>query len=283
MRTALLVVLVGVLAAGAWWWQRAADAPMAEAEVVTPPPPTGVEASPTTPVASPAPPPVAASPAPSDSAELTLNEFDARWLEAENGDADAAYEVAIAVLGCLLDTDSGRELSGAFGAAAGMPCEDIPTDRALADRLFRTAAEAGHVDASREYAANFVSLSGIDLSAGARSLNPNDVVALAARDYQAMEYLEFAATQGDLAAAKLLARRLASGFSLEGVEDASILVGMRNSEPEQALAWYYAVQIIDGDQTLAAQRATLREALDPQQILQAQARGQELYTEHFTR
>lgn len=144
------------------------------------------------------------------------------------------------------------------------------------ERWLRQAADEGHVAAAREYGAaaiHFVEREGAER---AGDLSQSDQVALAAKEYRALDYLEFAATNGDLAAAAHLAYRYANGLTLPaGQQNGGIQ--LRGSEPEKALAWFYALQIAGDEPLLQTWSDDLRTELDPQAVMDAEAQGQEFY------
>lgn len=204
--------------------------------------------------------------------------------QAEEGDLDAAYEVGMVVLLCLTENSPVRE-----AGEEGLPlpaldlsqydCDDIPPEKQLAGRLLRQAADEGHVDAAREYGLNatyFVELESEEL----RDLSQSDMVAYAASEYLGLDYLEFAATAGDLPAATHLAKRLANGFTVP-VRQSRDGIQLRASEPAQALSWFFAVQIANDEPWMASWLDDLRGQLDPQAQAEAEAQGQDYYYQYL--
>ncbi len=207
--------------------------------------------------------------------------FDDRLAAAEAGDIEAAYEIGLTMLLCLQSASTVREATedGLTLPAVDLSrydCDDILVDTALADQLLRQAADEGHVEAAREYAIAAVSLTPLESTEGLRNPTQSDLVTLAASEYRSLDYLEFAATSGDLPAAKHLAQRLAQGFAVPiGGNEATMQ--LRAGEPAQALAWFYALRIADDDPWMQSWSQDLRGQLDPQEIMEAEAKGQEYY------
>lgn len=277
---------VALVAVGALVWafrDHSGTAPTGALNETAPPAPAATRQVAPAPAAAPSAQLPIATPQRTDTPPPTETvDFLTRRASADAGDIDAAFDVGMAALLCIQFGRTFREQNGLTVIAppaidlSQFDCEEIPDDQALVERWLRQAADEGHVAAAREYGVAAIYF--VERAGGERAsdLSQSDQVALAAKEYRALDYLEFAATSGDLTAAAHLAYRYANGLTLPAGQ-LSGGIQLRGSEPAKALAWFYAVQIAGDEPLLQRWSDELRAELAPQAVMDAQAQGQEFY------